>query len=67
LWRLAILIGLTTAVTLMALGVEFGYLCRGNDVLNLFVQRTHFVLTNDRAGRRWIGAADFRSRGRLLT
>jgi tripartite ATP-independent transporter DctM subunit len=44
---MAILIGFPTAFTLMALGVIFGYLGFGNQVFNLLVQRTFFVMTND--------------------
>jgi tripartite ATP-independent transporter DctM subunit len=43
----AILIGFPTAFTLMALGIIFGYLGLGNNVFNLLVQRTYFVMTNE--------------------
>ncbi|HET6224609.1 MAG TPA: TRAP transporter large permease subunit [Dongiaceae bacterium] len=42
-----IMFGFPIAFTLMALGVFFGYLARGDAVFQLLVQRTYSVMTND--------------------
>lgn len=42
-----ILLGFPIAFTLMALGVGFGYMARGDSVFPLVVQRTYSVMTND--------------------
>lgn len=42
-----ILLGFPIAFTLMALGVGFGYLARGDSVFPLVVQRTYSIMTND--------------------
>ncbi|MFG1361098.1 TRAP transporter large permease [Xanthobacter pseudotagetidis] len=42
-----LLLGFPIAFTLMALGVGFGYVTRGDTVFQLFVQRTYSVMAND--------------------
>ncbi|OYX84571.1 MAG: C4-dicarboxylate ABC transporter [Rhizobiales bacterium 17-65-6] len=47
LFILFLLLGFPIAFTLMALGVGFGYVTRGDTVFQLFVQRTYSVMAND--------------------
>lgn len=42
-----LMLGFPIAFTLMALGVGFGYVTRGDTVFQLFVQRTYSVMAND--------------------
>jgi len=42
-----LMLGFPIAFTLMALGVAFGYYAMGNNVFQLFVQRTYSVMAND--------------------
>ncbi|MEW6257716.1 MAG: TRAP transporter large permease subunit [Pseudomonadota bacterium] len=42
-----LMLGFPIAFTLMALGVGFGYITRGDTVFQLFVQRTYSVMAND--------------------
>jgi tripartite ATP-independent transporter DctM subunit len=42
-----LMLGFPIAFTLMALGVGFGYMTRGDTVFQLFVQRTYSVMAND--------------------
>jgi TRAP-type mannitol/chloroaromatic compound transport system permease large subunit len=47
LFIFAILLGYPIAFTLMALGVAFGYFALGDVVIQLVVQRTYSIMTND--------------------
>jgi tripartite ATP-independent transporter DctM subunit len=42
-----LMLGFPIAFTLMALGVGFGYYAMGNNIFQLFVQRTYSVMAND--------------------
>jgi tripartite ATP-independent transporter DctM subunit len=42
-----LLLGFPIAFTLMAIGVAFGYHAMGDNIFNLFVQRTYGVMSND--------------------
>ncbi|MFG1428441.1 TRAP transporter large permease [Roseixanthobacter glucoisosaccharinicivorans] len=47
LFLVFLMLGFPIAFTLMALGVGFGYITRGDTVFQLFVQRTYSVMAND--------------------
>ncbi|MEP9369741.1 TRAP transporter large permease subunit [Xanthobacter sp. VNH20] len=47
LFLVFLMLGFPIAFTLMALGVGFGYVTRGDTVFQLFVQRTYSVMAND--------------------
>ncbi|WP_127090004.1 TRAP transporter large permease [Aquabacter cavernae] len=47
LFLVFLMLGFPIAFTLMALGVAFGYMTRGDTVFQLFVQRTYSVMAND--------------------
>lgn len=47
LFLFVLMLGFPIAFTLMALGVGFGYYAMGNNIFQLFVQRTYSVMAND--------------------
>ncbi|MFG1464322.1 TRAP transporter large permease subunit [Xanthobacter sp. DSM 24535] len=47
LFLVFLMLGFPIAFTLMALGVGFGYITRGDTVFQLFVQRAYSVMAND--------------------